>query len=90
MRVAPDVSLSRSSDASSLNHYEAGMDMSHSTNILKSFTTFQNNVDAAYQDLAQKYGFHTFDGSRPVYETMPEIRSLVNNYIEKKYSVTIQ
>jgi len=72
-------------EPSDLSHYEAGMDMGYSDNILESFEAFQTRVDEGYAVLAKEYGFYTFDGSRPVYEMTPFIREVVSDYLHAKY-----
>lgn len=90
MRVPPELSLERTREPSDLSHYEAGMDMNYSPNILESFKQFQTKVDEWYLKLSKEYGFHTLDGSIPVYEMTATIRDIVNGYMEQKYKITLR
>lgn len=89
VKVPLEVSMSRISEPSEISHYEAWMDMWISENILESFEQFQWKVNQGYEKIAKKYSFCQFDGTKPVYETTPQIRKVVTDYFQNKYDITL-
>lgn len=88
-RLPVEAGMKRAAGRSELKHYEAGMDMAFSENILHSFHAFQTRVVDAYDRLAESEKMYVLDAMKPVYETTPEMREIVGNYILKKYDMKL-
>ncbi len=88
-RLPVEAGMKRAAGRSELKHYEAGMDMQFSENILHSFHAFQTRVVDAYDRLAQSENMYIIDAMKPVYETTPEMREIVGKYIFKKYGMNL-
>ena len=86
-RLPVEAGMRRASSRSGMKHYEAGMDMWFSENILESFQAFQGRVVDAYDRLADSENMYVIDAQKPVYETTPEMRSLVSDYFQRKYGI---
>jgi len=88
-RLPVEAGMKRAAGRSELKHYEAGMDMHFSDNILHSFHAFQTRVVDAYDRLAVSEHMYLLDALKPVYETTPEMRSIVGKYFHKKYGMDL-
>ncbi len=88
-RLPVEAGMKRAAGRSQLKHYEAGMDMSFSDNILHNFHAFQTRVVDAYDRLSVSENMYVLDALKPVYETTPEMRRLVADYFIKKYGVEL-
>jgi len=88
-RLPVEAGMKRAAGRSELKHYEAGMDMQFSKNILESFHTFQTRVVDAYDQLSISENMYVIDAMKPVYETTPEMRALVARYFTKKYGMNL-
>jgi dTMP kinase len=88
-RLPVEAGMKRASGRSELKHYEAGMDMHFSENILHSFHAFQTRVVDAYDRLAVSEHMYLLDAMKPVYETTPEMRSIVGEYFHRKYGMDL-
>lgn len=86
-RLPVEAGMKRAARRSDLKHYEAGMDMCFSENILHNFHTFQTRVVDAYDALSQSENMYVIDATRNVYETTPEMRQAVSTYFQKKYHI---
>ncbi len=86
-RLPVEAGMKRAAGRSELKHYEAGMDMAFSENILHNFHAFQTRVVDAYDRLAQSENMYVLNALKPVYETTPEMRSLVSDYFTRKYNI---
>jgi thymidylate kinase len=84
-----DVAAKRAIGRNPLKWYEAGMDMSFSENIIDSFMQFQTRVIAGYDQAAQSDHLHIIDGTKPVYETTPDVIRITAEYFKKKYHVSL-
>lgn len=84
-----DVAAKRAIGRNPLKWYEAGMDMSFSENIIDSFMQFQTRVIAGYDQAAQTDHLHIIDGTKPVYETTPDVVRITAEYFKKKYHVSL-
>lgn len=84
-RLPVEAGMKRAAGRSELKHYEAGMDMQFSDNILHNFHAFQTRVVDAYDRLAESENMYILDALKPVYETTPEMRRLVGEYFQRKY-----
>jgi dTMP kinase len=88
-RLPVEAGMKRAATRSELKHYEAGMDMNFSENILHSFHAFQTRVVDAYDSLARTENMYILDALKPVYETTPEMRKIVSDYFLRKYQVEL-
>ena len=86
-RLPVEAGMKRAAGRSELKHYEAGMDMAFSENILHNFHAFQTRVVDAYDRLAQSENMYVLNALKPVYETTPEMRALVSDYFTRKYKI---
>jgi thymidylate kinase len=81
--------MKRAAGRSDLKHYEAGMDMEFSENILHNFHAFQTRVVDAYDRLAESENMYTIDAIKTVCDTTPEMRKKVSEYFAKKYGTEL-
>lgn len=88
-RLPVEAGMKRAAGRSELKHYEAGMDMQFSENILHNFHAFQTRVVDAYDSLAESDNMYVLDALKPVYETTPEMRRFVGEYFQKKYGMEL-
>ncbi len=88
-RLPVEAGMRRAAGRSELKHYEAGMDMAFSDNILHNFHAFQTRVVDAYDRLAESENMYVLDAIKPVYETTPEMRHFVSDYFGRKYGMDL-
>jgi len=88
-RIAVDTAAQRAIGRNPLKHYEAGMDVRYSDNIIESFKKFQTKVIEGYDILAEENGMEIIDGTAPVYKTTPLFISKIAEYFQKKYDVEL-
>lgn len=88
-RIAVETAAERAIWRNPLKHYEAGMDVRYSDNIIESFKRFQTKVIEGYDILAEQNGMHVIDGTAPVYKTTPIFIAEIAKYFEKKYDVRL-
>lgn len=88
-RIPVDIAAQRAIGRNPLKHYEAGMDVRYSDNIIESFKKFQTKVIEGYDILAEQNGMHVIDGTAPVYKTTPHFIAKIADYFEKKYDVEL-
>jgi dTMP kinase len=88
-RLPVEAGMKRAAGRSELKHYEAGMDMQFSENILHNFHAFQTRVVDAYDTLAESENMYILDAMKPVYETTPEMRRMVGEYFQNKYGMEL-
>lgn len=88
-RLPVEAGMKRAAGRSELKHYEAGMDMQFSDNILHNFHAFQTRVVDAYDRLAESENMYILDALKPVYETTPEMRCMVGEYFQRKYGMEL-
>lgn len=88
-RIPVDIAAQRAIGRNPLKHYEAGMDVRYSENIIDSFKKFQTKVIEWYDILAEQNGMHVIDGTAPVYKTTPMFIAEIAEYFEKKYDVKL-
>lgn len=81
--VPLEMALSRiMSGRPKLKHYEAGMDMGYSTDILQSFKTFQGKMREEYLRMTEEFGFIKIDVGRPPDQLQKEVRSHIQERID--------
>lgn len=88
-RLPVEAGMKRAAGRSELKHYEAGMDMQFSENILHNFHAFQTRVVDAYDRLAESEHMYVLNALKPVYETTPEMRRMVGEYFQRKYGMDL-
>ena len=88
-RIAVETAAERAIWRNPLKHYEAGMDVRYSDNIIESFKRFQTKVIEWYDILAEQNGMHVIDGTAPVYKTTPIFIAEIAEYFERKYDVRL-
>ena len=88
-RISVEIAAQRAIGRNPLKHYEAGMDVRYSDNIIESFKRFQTKVIEWYDILAEQNGMHVIDGTAPVYKTTPLFVDKIAEYFEKKYDVRL-
>lgn len=84
-RLPVEAGMKRAAGRNDLKHYEAGMDMEFSDNILHNFHAFQTRVVDAYDRLAESENMYVIDAIKTVCDTTPEMREKVSEYFFKKY-----
>ena len=88
-RIPVQIAADRAIGRNPLKHYEAGMDVRYSENIIDSFKKFQTKVIEWYDILAEQNGMHVIDGTAPVYKTTPMFIAEIAEYFERKYDVKL-
>jgi dTMP kinase len=88
-RIPVETACERAIGRNPLKHYEAGMDVRYSENIIESFKRFQSKVIEWYDILAEQDRIHVIDGMAPVYKTTPVFINKIAEYFEKKYEVRL-
>ena len=88
-RIPVETACERAIGRNPLKHYEAGMDVRYSDNIIESFKKFQSKVIEWYDILAEENWLHIIDGTAPVYKTTPVFINKIAEYFEKKYDVRL-
>jgi dTMP kinase len=88
-RIPVEIAAQRAIGRNPLKHYEAGMDVRYSENIIESFKKFQTKVIEGYDILAEENGMYVIDGIAPVYKTTPIFIEKIADYFEKKYDVEL-
>jgi dTMP kinase len=88
-RIPVETAAQRAIGRNPLKHYEAGMDVRYSDNIIESFKKFQTKVIEGYDTLAEQNSMHIIDGIAPVYKTTPLFIEKIADYFEKKYDVQL-
>ncbi len=88
-RIPVEIAAQRAIGRNPLKHYEAGMDVRYSDNIIDSFKKFQTKVIEGYDTLAEQNGMHIIDGTAPVYKTTPLFVEKIAEYFHKKYDVRL-
>jgi dTMP kinase len=87
-----DVALSRILDGRpQLKYYEAGLDMSFSSDPYESFRIFQERIYQEYLQMAEEFSLVTMDGNRSPEEEHRDVRSLIQQRIDlPRYKWRIQ
>lgn len=88
-RIPVEIACERAIGRNPLKHYEAGMDVRYSDNIIESFKKFQTKVIEWYDMLAEQNSMHIIDGTAPVYKTTPTFVTDIATYFEKKYDIRL-
>jgi dTMP kinase len=84
-RVPIDVSVDRLlARRVKLKFYEAGLDMSWSTNAVESFRMFQGKVLDEYDRLVDEYGLSVVNASGSITDQQRVFRRLVSQHLEIK------
>lgn len=88
-RIPVETACERAIGRNPLKHYEAGMDVRYSDNIIESFKKFQTKIIEWYDILAEKNNMYVIDGAAPVYKTTPVFVEKIAEYFQKKYDVKL-
>jgi len=88
-RIPVDIACERAIGRNPLKHYEAGMDVRYSDNIIESFKRFQTKIIEGYDILAEENNMYIIDGAAPVYKTTPLFIEKIAEYFKKKYDVRL-
>ncbi len=81
-RVPLEVALQRIlGGRAGLKYYEAGMDLSLSPDIRKSFELFQERILNEYEAMAEEMGFQIIDATRSIQEQQRQVREIVMDTI---------
>lgn len=88
-RIPVETACERAIGRNPLKHYEAGMDVRYSDNIIESFTRFQTKIIEGYDMLAEENNMYVIDGVAPVYKTTPVFIEKIAEYFKKKYDVQL-
>lgn len=91
-RVPIQTALQRIAGArAKIKYHEAGMDLGLSPDLQTSFRIFQGRVIEEYDRLAEEYGFHVIDATRPIEEQQEELRraamTVLRSHEEKLYGI---
>jgi dTMP kinase len=60
-----------------IKHYEAGMDLGLSRNIVESFRLFQGRILEEYDGMADEMGFHVIDATGSIENQQKQMRNIV-------------
>lgn len=88
-RIPVETACERAIGRNPLKHYEAGMDVRYSDNIIESFKRFQTKIIEWYDLLAEEHNIHVIDWAAPVYKTTPVFIEKIAEYFKKKYGVRL-
>lgn len=88
-RIPVEIACERAIGRNPLKHYEAGMDVRYSDNIIESFKRFQTKIIEGYDTLAENNNMYVIDGAAPVYKTTPVFIEKIAEYFQKKYGVRL-
>ena len=78
LTVKPEVAFEREFKKShAISYWEAGRDMSLSSDLFKSFIRYQNMVKKEFEILARRHGFVGVDGERSVREVNGDLRKRI-------------
>lgn len=88
-RVPVETACERAIGRNPLKHYEAGMDVRYSDNIIESFKRFQTKIIEGYDILAEENNMYVIDGVAPIYKTTPIFVEKIAEYFKKKYDVQL-
>ncbi len=88
-RIPVEIAAQRAIGRNPLKHYEAGLDVRYSENIIESFKAFQTKVIEWYDILSEENGMYIIDGTAPVYKTTPLFIEKIADYFERKYEVRL-
>jgi dTMP kinase len=73
--VRPEIAFERLFKKSqAISYWEAGRDMSLSSDLYQSFIRYQTMIRKEFEDLARRYEFETMDGERSVRDTNNDLR----------------
>lgn len=91
-RVPIQTALQRIAGArAKIKYHEAGMDLGLSPDLQTSFRIFQGRVIEEYDRLAEEYGFHVIDATRPIEEQQEEVRraamTVLRSHEERLYGI---
>jgi dTMP kinase len=76
--VRPEIAFGRLfKKTQAISYWEAGRDMSLSSDLFQSFIRYQTMIRKELGDLARRYGFDAIDGERSVAETNAELRKRI-------------
>ena len=77
-RVPLEVALGRIlGGRDAIKHYEAGMDIGLSRNIVESFRLFQGRILEEYEAMVEEVGFHVIDASLSIEEQQKRMREIL-------------
>lgn len=83
LRVSPGQLVERTfRKNSTLDYWEAGMDLGLSRDIFDSFIRYQRLIQKEFNVMQQEFGFCVVNGNRSVRAVSNEIRSMVENVLE--------
>jgi dTMP kinase len=82
LTVRPEVAFEREFRKShAISYWEAGRDMSLSSDLFKSFIRYQSMVRKEFEVLARRHGFLAVDGERTVPEVNAELRKRIAGHL---------
>jgi dTMP kinase len=82
LTVKPEIAFEREFKKShAISYWEAGRDMSLSSDLFKSFIRYQSMVRKEFEVLARRHGFLAVDGERPVPEVNRELRERIAGHL---------
>ena len=82
LTVKPEIAFEREFKKShAISYWEAGRDMSLSSDLFKSFIRYQSMVKKEFEVLSRRHGFIAVDGERPVPEVNGELRHRIAGHL---------
>lgn len=82
LTVKPDIAFEREFKKShAISYWEAGRDMSLSSDLFRSFIRYQSMVRKEFEVLSRRHGFMAVDGERPVPEVNAELRHCIAGHL---------
>jgi dTMP kinase len=89
-RVPLEVALGRIlGGRDAIKHYEAGMDLALSRNIVESFRLFQGRILEEYDSMASEMGFHVIDATGSIEQQQQQMREIVMREIGASLQATV-
>ena len=70
-----------------LKYYEAGMDLGLSSDLNKSFQTFQGMIQTEYQRMLDEFGLITIDATAPPTQQQHSVREMVEPHLESALKI---
>jgi dTMP kinase len=72
-----------------LKHYEAGMDLGISGDVVESFRVFQGRILEEYEAMAEEMGFHIIDATQSIEDQQKQMRAIVMREIGRSLKKSV-
>jgi dTMP kinase len=72
-----------------LKHYEAGMDLGLSQDVVESFRVFQGRILEEYEAMTEEMGFHVIDATQSIEDQQKQMRAIVMKEIGRSLKKSV-